>query len=73
MWKRGDQYIRIVKVERLAVEYKALKNLVTKEGTMHAVTKKEFCRLLKTADLLSPESEAGGQKKRNTRQPLPKL
>jgi hypothetical protein len=64
VWKTADQYLRIVKLERLAVEYKAMKNLASKEGTMHSVTKKEFCRLLKTADLLSPAEEAAASKKR---------
>ncbi|HTD66256.1 MAG TPA: hypothetical protein VK846_06980 [Candidatus Limnocylindria bacterium] len=54
IWKRDDQFLRVVRVERLAVEYKALKKLASKEGTLHKVTKKEFCRLLKTAELLPP-------------------
>ena len=54
IWQRGDEYIQIVQVERLAVQYKARKRLNRKEGTHHTVTKKEFCRLLKTAELLPP-------------------
>ena len=57
VWKQGDEYICIVDLERLRVEYKAMKDLTTKEGTRHQVTKKEFCRLLKGAVLVSP-SEA---------------
>ena len=56
VWQRGDEYIQIVQVERLWVQYKARKRLNRKEGTHHTVTKKEFCRLLKTAELL-PTSE----------------
>jgi hypothetical protein len=52
VWKRGEEFLRIVKLERLAVEYKAMHDLSTKEGTVHQVTKKEFCRLVKTAVLL---------------------
>ncbi|HEX2750454.1 MAG TPA: hypothetical protein VHM91_20785 [Verrucomicrobiales bacterium] len=54
VWKKGEEYLRIVKLERLAVEYKAMRDLATKEGTVHQVTKKEFCRLLKSAILLPP-------------------
>ena len=53
-WKQGDEYIRIVRLERLEVEYKVMKDLTTKEGKHHHVTKKEFCRLLKGAVLLPP-------------------
>ena len=44
-----------MRLERLAVEYKQMKNLVTREGKHFQVSKKEFCRLVKTATLLSPE------------------
>ena len=54
VWKQEHHYLRIVKLERLAVEYKAMADLETKEGTLHQVTKKEFCRLLKTAVLHLP-------------------
>jgi len=53
VWKQDNQYIRIIRVERLAVEYKISKDLMAKEGTHHQATKKEFCRLLKNAVLLS--------------------
>jgi hypothetical protein len=54
VWKSGKEYVRIVKLERLAVEYKSLPNLGNKEGTLHQTSKKDFCRLLKNARLLSP-------------------
>jgi len=54
VWKRGDEFVRIVVLERLAVRYKATKDLTTGEGTHHSVTKKEFCRLIKGATLLTP-------------------
>ena len=54
IWKQGDEYIRIVKLERLAVEYKTMKELTTKKGPHLHATKKEFCRLLKNAVLLPP-------------------
>jgi hypothetical protein len=55
VWKKGGEYIRIVHLERLAVKYKALKKLLTGEGAHHQVSKKEFCRLLKGATLLTHE------------------
>jgi hypothetical protein len=52
VWKQGDQYLRIVRLERLRVEYKTMKDLTAKEGTHDHATKKEFCRLLKGATLM---------------------
>ncbi len=54
VWKRGGEYIRIVHLERLEVEYKSMLDLIGREGTHHHVSKKEFCRLLKDAVLLAP-------------------
>jgi hypothetical protein len=53
IWKQNDKYFRIVRLERLAVEYKAMHSPNTKKGTHHHVSKKEFCRLLKGASLLT--------------------
>ena len=53
LWDLGDQYVRIVVLERLAVEYKTIKNLETNEGTHHHATKKEFCTLVKNARLVA--------------------
>lgn len=55
VWKKGEQYIRIVTLERLAVAYKTMADLVTRQGEHHQVTKKEFCRLIKDAQLLSKD------------------
>jgi hypothetical protein len=52
IWQREGEFLRVVRVERLAVEYKAMKSLAAKTGSLHKVTKKEFCRLLKTAGLV---------------------
>jgi hypothetical protein len=52
LWKADGEFFRIVECERLAVKYKALEHPFSKEGEMHQVTKKEFCRLIKTAKLL---------------------
>ena len=58
IWKKGNEYFRIVTWERLAIEYKAMNDPDSKEGTLHQVSKKEFCRLLKGAVLQTPEAAA---------------
>jgi len=55
VWKTGGGYLRIVRLDRLAVAYKALQNLATRDGTHHEVSKKEFSRLIKSATLLTPD------------------
>jgi len=52
VWKHGGEFIRIVHLARLEVGYKVVKNLKTGEGTHHHTSKKDFCRLLKSAILL---------------------
>ncbi len=54
IWKADGELIRIVHLERLKVGYKKLKNRESGEGTHHEATKKEFCRLLKGAELVEP-------------------
>ena len=56
-WKQGQQYLRIVRLERLEVEYKSMTSLTTREGTVQVTSKKDFCRLLKGAHLLSPDKK----------------
>jgi hypothetical protein len=56
IWKKGDEYLRIVQLERLQVGYKAIRSITSGGGRHHQVSKKEFCRLLKGASLLT-ESE----------------
>jgi hypothetical protein len=55
LYKQGEDYIRIVELERLAVTYKTMKDPVSGEGETKLVTKKEFCRLIKGAELLDYE------------------
>jgi hypothetical protein len=64
VWKSGKEYIRIVKLERLAVEYKSMLNLGNKEGTLRQTSKKDFCRLLKGAHLLSPDKKISTPRKK---------
>lgn len=52
IWKKEGDYYRIVQWARLAIEYKHMTDLETKEGELHTVTKKEFCRLIKGAELI---------------------
>lgn len=53
LWKKDKIFFRIVECERLSVTYKEMPNPFDKEGELHQVTKKEFCRLIKEAKLLS--------------------
>jgi hypothetical protein len=54
IWKQDKEYLRIVRLERLEVEYKSMTSLASKKGTLHTTSKKDFCRLLKGAKLLTP-------------------
>jgi hypothetical protein len=54
IWHKGDDYYRIVEWARLAIDYKLMKDPSTKEGTLHHVSKKEFCRLIIGAQLWKP-------------------
>ncbi len=58
VWQQGDTFYRIVELKRLSVEYKALKDITTRDGTHRTVTKKEFCRLIKGATLVPPSAPA---------------
>jgi len=55
IYRQGDEYLRIVELERLEVQYKAVRNLLTGEGAHQRVSKKEFCRLIKGATLLTQD------------------
>ena len=63
IWKKGDKFILITTWERLDIEYKEMTDLETREGTIHDVSKKEFCRLLKGAELYQPEPEIVAEEK----------
>jgi len=54
IWKQGAEYIRIVKWERLAIEYKVTDSPDSTDGALQNLSKKEFCRLLKGASLYEP-------------------
>jgi hypothetical protein len=57
IWKCGEEFLRIVTWARLSIEYKRMSDPLTKEGTLHQVSKKEFCRLLKGAELVTLPKE----------------
>ncbi len=52
VWKCGEQYVRIVHLERLEVGYKSATDLRFTDGQHQHTSKKDFCRLLKGATLL---------------------
>ncbi|MDE0836702.1 MAG: hypothetical protein OSA84_10165 [Akkermansiaceae bacterium] len=52
LWKQGDRYFRIVVWQRLAIQYKETDSPDAAEGTIHDVSKKEFCKLIKGAELV---------------------
>ena len=64
VWKHGKEFVRIVHLARLEVSYKVMKDLKSGKGTHHFTSKKDFCRLLKSAVLL-------GSKKTITSAPSP--
>ena len=66
IWKQGAEYFRITKWARTEIVYKTMTDPLSKSGELKTVTKKEFCRLIKGAELLAngkslpvPVEEAG--------------
>ena len=57
VWKCGDEYVRIVHLERLEVGYKSATDLKFTDGKHQHTSKKDFCRMLKGAALLAPKSD----------------
>ena len=51
VWKLEEGFVLIVVWERLAIEYQELASAEATEGEIHRVTKKEFCRLIKNAEI----------------------
>ena len=60
-WRMDEGYVCIVRLERLAVEYKLLKDLKRRDGSHHMVTKKEFTRMIKNGALLTQEEVTQGR------------
>ena len=59
VWKVGEEHYRIVAWQRLSIEYKHFSDWVNREGTLHKVSKKEFCRIIRHGELLQPAGEIG--------------
>jgi len=55
VWRVGEKYMRIVRLERLAVVYKLTDSLL-RDGAHQEVSKKEFCRLIKGGELAPPQA-----------------
>jgi hypothetical protein len=58
LWKCGDEYVRIVHLDRKEVGYKSAASLEFTAGKNLHTSKKDFCRLLKGAVMLTPEPPA---------------
>jgi hypothetical protein len=52
IWKCGEEFVRIVYLERLEVGYMSRKSLGSSTGKKQRTSKKEFCRMLKGATLV---------------------
>ena len=61
IWKCGDEYVRIVHLERLEVGYKSFKSLKITTGKHQHTSKKDFWRMLKGAILLANKPELNQQ------------
>jgi len=57
VYQKGEQFIRIVRLDRYEVEYKTTTGSVKSEGTQTILAKKPFCRLLKGMILVVPEKK----------------
>ena len=55
IYQKGAKFIRIVRLDRYQVEYKATLDSPKAEGPVVVAAKKEFCRLLKGMSLVIPE------------------
>lgn len=65
VWKLDGGYVRIVRLERLAVGFKRLDDLGTRDGLHEDLTKKEFCRMIKSGTLMAPEEVLAAQGEMN--------
>jgi hypothetical protein len=61
VWRLDQHFIRIVALERLAVDYKLQTDLTSRDGEHVRSTKKAFCRLIKNAVLLDTQAGSEGK------------
>jgi uncharacterized membrane protein YcjF (UPF0283 family) len=71
VWKVGTEYFRIVRLERLEVEYKSTTTLNAAKGIHLRTSKKEFCRLIKKAVLLAPTKSAPDRNEADAAEAIP--
>ncbi|MEO0415073.1 MAG: hypothetical protein AAF226_08995 [Verrucomicrobiota bacterium] len=57
IYRKDDRTIRIVHIERLSVEYKETIDSEPEKAKHLTATKKEFCRMVKQAELISGEQK----------------
>jgi hypothetical protein len=58
VYRKGEKYIRILRLDRYEVEFKTTTAGPKGEGPVTVATKKEFCRLLKGMELVPPARKA---------------
>ncbi len=66
VWKCQAEFVRIVQLDRLEVRYKSATNLQFTDGTHQHTSKKDFCRLLKGATLMTPKQHNQADPTRRT-------
>ena len=71
IWNLGDGYVLITHLERLEVQYKSFKNIANRKGAHHHISKKEFCKLIKHAILLTPEEARNARLQEPTTDEMP--
>ena len=54
IWQKGNNFYRITEWSRMIIQYKHTTKPGHKEGEVVEVSKKEFCRLIKGANLMDP-------------------
>jgi hypothetical protein len=55
LYRKGDHYLRITRLDRYEVEYKVTEGDPKGQGKLAVLPKKPFCRLLKDMVLVSPQ------------------
>lgn len=58
VYRKGERFLRIVRLDRHEVEYKTMSGDPKGEGPIAVATKKEFCRMLKGMALVPPAKKA---------------
>jgi hypothetical protein len=56
LWRRGTRHVRIVRLDRWSVDFKAGEDGADEAADHETLAKKEFCRLIKGMKLDGPEA-----------------